>query len=460
MHDLSEKYLATLQKVATDIQNSDILAEYNESEEEVDYKTLCDVYEPQIAKVYFEVAAEVPLQLIALENVLLNPYFEGLYSPRILGYSILRGQVNDQARFVRPQSHFFDILNAILESPHFENLKKRIGQTIQMGFAFSGDIRVTDFIDSVKNKKLIAYLQSQKIEKLRDLTERTLAFNKYKNQFVAENYLTAVFPDTFGTLKVEYPDLKTFLLYRVSRKLKNDSLKSEMLKALDNPAFLGTNEHAELLLLTINFLNLNAEETKHVASVINAARQKDSNFPEKYLGFLLELFDKNITPDSSAEIKAATFLDSTIKDDVSKYYTIANVVHAKGYPHPDVMQVVKVFYDSHNGKSTINECLRRLVGSYIKRLIKNLTPREYFDFFESFKIFQGYMRIFENEHFNQSIRDASIDYTERCFKQFIDKRSKEYQDVKKFIRNQFVEANFIKDKDAKEKFKVKRKPKS
>ncbi len=460
MHDLTKKYLDTLQKIATDIQNSDILAAYNESEEEEDYKTLCDVFEPQIAKVYSEVAAEVPLQLVALENVLLNPFFEGLYSPRILGFSILRGQVNDQARFVRPQSHFFDILNAILESPHFENLKKRIGQTIQMGFAFSGDIRVTDFIDSIKNKRLITYLQSQKIERLRDISERSLAFAKYKNQFVAENYLTAVFPDTFGSLKVEYPELKAFLLNRVSKKLNNESLKGEMLKALGNEAFLGTNEHAELLLLTINFFNLNADETKQVAEIMNTARKTDAGFSEKYLGFLLELFDKNITPDSASEVKATTFLNSEIKDDVLKYYTIANVVHSKGYPHPDVMQVVKVFYDSHNGKSTINECLRRLVGSYMKRLIKNLTPREYLDFFESFKIFQGYMRVFENEHFNQSIRDASIDYTERCFKQFIDKRGREYQDVKKFIRNQFVEANFIKEKDAKEKFKVKRKPKA
>ena len=146
MLDLNEKYLVRLQDIAEDLQNSDLYASYMDTEEEAEYKLLCEVYEPLIGKVYNEVAANDPLQIVAIENILLNTYFEGLYLPKILGYSVLRGQINSTYKYVRPQNHFKGILMAILESSNFEFIKKRIGQSVQMGFALSSDIWITDFI--------------------------------------------------------------------------------------------------------------------------------------------------------------------------------------------------------------------------------------------------------------------------------------------------------------------------
>ena len=76
MLDLNEKYLARLQEIAEDIQNSDLYANYMDTEEDAEYKALCDVYEPMIGRVYQEVAANDPLQLISMETILLNSYFE------------------------------------------------------------------------------------------------------------------------------------------------------------------------------------------------------------------------------------------------------------------------------------------------------------------------------------------------------------------------------------------------
>lgn len=459
MQDLAEKYIIKLQKIATDIQASEPFAIYTESEEEADYKSVCDVYEPQIAKVYQEIAANDPLQIEAAEKILLNNYFEGLYLPRILGFSILRGQVNDQTKYVRPQNHFKEILKAILESAHFENLKKRIGQTTQIGFALSSDIWITDFISENPNKRIRYYLMGNKLDKYRDPKERHAAYTKYKAQFSRENYLTAIFPANFSELKVEYPELKTFLLYRIANKYPNTSLLPFLVGTLKNELFLGTTEHIQLMCLAVNFFKMSAADEKEVAAIFNKMRKDVPDFSDKYLSFIIELHDKHVELDNASEMKASGIIDRNIKDDVQEYYRIADIIHTQGYSQPDVINIVKAFYDNHEGLSVLNECLRRLVGSYINRLISNLSENDYADYFESSKTFATYMRLFDNEHFNQSIRDESIKYTNKCFLKFTDKRGKEYQEVKRFVKTNFTQWHFLKEKDVVEMFKNRRKKK-
>jgi hypothetical protein len=460
MLELNDKYLNRLQAIAEGIQNSETYAAFLDTEEELEYKALCDVFEPQIARVHAEVAANDPLQLISLEQILLNPYFEGLFLPRILGYSVLRGQVNTHYKYVRPQSHFKDILTAIMESSNFEYIKKRIGQTVQMGFALSSDIWITDLVNAVANKRLRYYLQSNKLDKHRDLTERSIGYRRYAAQFMKDNFLTADFPETFSELKVEYPELKTFLMYRIGKRLDNSSLMPYLVKTVKNEAFFGTNEHIQLLCLAINFFEMAPNDAKEVAAIFNRLRQDVPEFAEKYLSFINEMHEAYFELDDKAERRASIMVDREIKDDIAEYYRIADVVHSQSYINEDVMQVVKHFYDNHEGLSTINECLRRLVYGYLYRYITNLREREYPHYFEISKTFASYMRIFENEQFNQNLRDISLAYMKKCLTKFTDKRAKEYQDVKRFVTGHFPDWHFLKEKDVVETFKTRRKRKS
>ena len=460
MLDLNEKYLGRLQEIAEGIQNSEAYAAYMDTEEEAEYKVLCDIYEPRIAKIYAEVAANDPLQLISLERILLNPYFEGLFLQRILGFSVLRGQINDQFKYVRPQNHFKDILTAILESSNFEFIKKRIGQSVQMGFALSSDIWITDFINDVVNKRLRYYLQSNKLDKFRDLQERELGFQRYQAQFDKDNFLTANFPNNFSGLKVEYPELKNFLMYRIGKRLNNVSLLSFIVDAVKNEAFHGTTEHIQLMCLTMNFFNLEPEDTQALRLIFNKLRQEIPEFDEKYLSFINDMQEAAFDLSANAEMKASTMIDREVKDHVTEYYRIADIIHTQGYDNEDVMQVVKQFYYNHEGLSTVNECVRRLVFGYIERVITTLKTREYPEYFEISKIFSAYMRIFENEHFNQNIRDISLDYIHKCLLKFIDKRAKEYQDIKRFVGSYFEVWHFLKEKEVVEMFKTRRKRKT
>jgi hypothetical protein len=104
-----------------------------------------------------------------------------------------------------------------------------------------------------------------------------------------------------------------------------------------------------------------------------------------------------------------------------------------------------------------SECLRRLVLTYFRRLISGLTEREYSDYFELTKIFGVYMRIFENQQFNQEVEKLSLGYVGKLLKVFTDKRAKDYQDVKRFVATQFVDFKFLTDKEVVEMFKTRRK---
>lgn len=460
MLNLNEKHLEKLQKIAEDIQNSPLLEQYMETEEEGEYKALCDAFEAKIFKIYIDVAANDPLQLISMERILLNPYFEGLFLPKILGYSILRGQINNQYKYVRPQDHFKEILNSILESSNFEFIKKRIGQTVQVGFAMSSDIWITDFINSIANKRLRYYLQSNKLDKYRDIKEREIAYNRYKNQFSKDNFLTADFPSTFAELKVEYPELQTFLMYRVGKGLNNSSLNQYIVDAVKNEAFFGTNEHIQLMCFAMNFFDLSETDTTEVSKIFNKLRVEIPEFTEKYLSYIIEMHQEHFELDGKAELKASSMVDKSINDEITEFYNIADIIHTQGYTQQDVMDAVRHFYDNHEGLSTINECVRRLIFGYLYRFITNLKEKEYPEYFNISKIYSAYITIFGNELFSQNIRDISMAYMRKCLVKFTDKRAKDYQDVKKFISHTFVDLHFVKEKDVVEMFKTRRKRKT
>jgi len=139
MKELNEDYIERLDQIANDLQENEVYTKYLDEEEEEDYQSLRELYEPQIADIYEEVADKHPLQLLAFEAHLLDERFEGMFLPRILGYAVLRGVINEDYIYLRPQEHFKNILTAICNSSNFDYLKKRIGQTIQIGFAMSSD---------------------------------------------------------------------------------------------------------------------------------------------------------------------------------------------------------------------------------------------------------------------------------------------------------------------------------
>ena len=456
MQPLDEKYYDRLNELAASIQESPNLAQYLEEEEDEFYNDLRLEFEPQLSELHHQVASEAPLQLVTFEKYLLEPPFEGLYLPRVLGFSVLRGEISDQYRYVRPNDHFKDILLAICRSPHFDQLKKRIGQSISVGFALSSDIWITNLMSLVENKRIRFFLQQQKHDRFRDLKDRAELYTRYSNQFRNEQYHSADFPKSLGEMKPNFSALRQFLLKRFQAGGDNASLKSQIQDFLNNKDFQGSEEYLEMLAMCGNFVELDPAERLAFATHFERERRSFPEFDLRYMRFLIGLYElPGISVENDERMSAA--IDKNWKDKISDYYRIADKVHSLGYVHPDSIEAVQEFYNTHEGLSVETECLRQLILRYFARLMEGLTEKEYADYFELTKIFNVYMKIFGNQQFNQSIERFSMTYVNKLLKKFTDKRAKDYQDVKRFVSTQFVDMGFMKDKEVVELFKTRRK---
>ncbi|MCP3930355.1 MAG: hypothetical protein GY705_14775 [Bacteroidetes bacterium] len=460
MQELSMQYLEKLDEIAQEIQESEELNSYLEEEEESFYLRLKELFEPRITFLHEAVADNDPLQLMAFEKTLLHPAFEGLFLPKILGYSVLRGEKNEYFKYARPQNHFKEILMAICESPNFDILRKRIGQSIQMGFALSSDIWVTNLISEITNKRVRYFLEGQKLERYRRKEERQAGHARYIRQFKNNNFYTVEFPTTLSKLKTYFSPLKTFVIYRIGKKGNNGSIMEPLRKFILNPEFRGTVEHLQIMTLFIGFFDLDEKTQKEAGEVFNEVQNTWEEFEEQYFDFILELHNrKDIDLDAAADLRILAVTEDSSKNDLFSYYQLMDVIHGKGYINEEAQEAVIVFINKHEGLSTINECVRRTIYDYFARLINNLEEGDYPDFFESTKVFTVYMEIFVNQHFNQDIKELYMRYVRKLMNKFTDKRGKDYQDVKKFVSTTFVDLGFLKEKEVVELFKTRRKKK-
>ena len=458
MQELDEKYYNRLQEIAGAIQESPALAQYMEEEEDELYNELRQQFEPYLSELHHLVAAEAPLQLVTFEKYLLNELFEGLYLPRVLGYAALRGEISDQYRYVRPNDHFKDVLLAICSSVHFEQLKKRVGQTVQVGFALSSDIWITNLLSLVENKRVRAFLSAQKSDRFRDMPDRLDLYTRYSRQLRNEMYFSADFPTQLGEMKANFSALRQFLLKRFEAGGDNTSLNNQILGFLNNEQFYKTEEYMEMLAIYGNFMDLDAATRETVSKHFERERKTFPEFSDKYLRFLIYLHRTNGISSTNDE-RMSLLVNKAGIDKISDFYRIADKIHSLGYVHQDAIEAVQDFYSTHEGLSVESECLRQLILNYLSRLITGLTERDYADYFELNKIFGIYMRIFDNQQFNQDMEKISMSYIAKLLKRYTDKRSRDYQDIKKFVSHNFVDYGFLKDKEVVELFKTRRKRK-
>ena len=462
MYELDPKYLEKLEAIAGEIQASDELEKYLDTEEEEDFNLLKEMYEPKINKLYNEVTSDHPLQIISFETVLLEDVFEGLFLPRILGYAVLRGHIDNNYKYTRPQEHFKEVLFAICHSSNFDILRKRIGQTIQIGFALSSDIWVTNLINEIINKRIRYFLQGLKADKYRRLDERRTGYVRYNRQFRNENFQTAEFPVDLSGLKILYPELKDFLLYRIGKGFPNHSIIPSLSTFIKNEHFQSTDEYVEIISLFINFFEIDDDDELDIAvQLFNDVRQAQPTFVERYLSFILELHhNKDVVVGPDADRSASGMIDRSIDDLLSHYYDLTDTIHDKGYTNEEVHVAVKEFYNSNPGRSTVNDCLRFTIYRYFHQLITHLEVKDYAEWFEIAKLFPVYMQIFGNQQFNQSLKEICMKYVKKLLRNYTDKRGKDYQDIKKFVSATFTELGFLKSKEVVELFKTKRKKKT
>ncbi|NND32679.1 MAG: hypothetical protein HKN76_08820 [Saprospiraceae bacterium] len=459
MKKLQKQYIDRLEEIKAAIQESEELAAYLDDEEESDYQKLQEKYEKYINELYEDVAARDPLELFDLDGHLIDPGFEGLFFPRLLGYAVLRGDLNEQYKYVRPQEHFKSILLAMVQSPYFDLIKQRVGQAIQIGFALSSDIWITNLLEEIENKNVKQFLYAQKIDLYRAENNRRSGYLRFTKQFQTTNFQSTDFPQTLGEMTSGFGLLRKFLEYRIKTNSDHTSYHEEILTLLENKKLRGKRFN-HVLTLVINFITFEGKDNDRLSGVLNDCRKSDSGFNEHYFELLDDLIRSDLPYAAECDARVYSLLDHAIEDDMQAYYSALNVVTQKGFVHEDAMEAVRNLYSIYDGLSTINNCLRHAILNQLVRVLRNLSEVEYLDYFELNKTFVSYMDIFDFQQFNQSLKEESITYVKKLLKKFTDKRGRDYQDVKKFVITTFQDLGFMKEKEVLELFKTRRKKKA
>ena len=63
---------------------------------------------------------------------------------------------------------------------------------------------------------------------------------------------------------------------------------------------------------------------------------------------------------------------------------------------------------------------------------------------------------FSNQKFNQYVKDLSLMYINKLLDFYTDRRSKDYQDIKRFVTTTFLDLGFKTEKELAELFKIKK----
>lgn len=455
MKPISKRYKEQIDNIKSTIQASDLLATYLDTEEEDDYKALIDYFEPKIKEVYDKVADNNPLQLLSLEKEILDEKLEGLFLPRILGYSVLRGAINDDFKYIRPQPHFKEILVFICDSVYFDQVKTRIGQTVQVGFALNSDIWTTSFINSIRNKRIVSYLKNLQSEDLWNIKNREVAYNRYKKQFEGYNFYTIEFPDDAIELKASYRQFLDFLKFRIKHNLDNSSFEEELIGFLENEELQEPQEYINILGLSAHFVEFDDERKVRLAKIYADLRTQDG-FHEKHFYFLERLMKSDIKVGVDSFVRVYDLLPDEPKDDFYMFYYLQNVIKENGLASEITIEEIRTIYNKHEGLSDFNEALRLVIYKYFEAELENIDPEDYSAYFELNKLMTIYIRMFDNQHFNQEIKHASVRLIKKFLKVYTYKRGKDYQDIKKYVVSQFQDLGFMTEKEVLEIFKTRK----
>lgn len=459
MKPLSPHYQEEMEEIKNSIQESDLLATYLDTEEESDYKALVDTFEPEIQELYNKVANNDPLQLLSLEQSILDSRLEGLFLPRILGYSVLRGALDDDLKYIRPQPAFRDILTFICESVYFDFIKNRIGQTVQIGFALNSDIWTTSFINGIQNKRVVNYLRNLQSDELWQKQNREIEYKKYRKQFEGYNFYTIEFPDNAIELKASYRQFLDFLKFRIKYELDNSSFEKELIEFLENKELQMPQEYINILGLSAHFIEFEEQYRKRIGNIYAELRQNEE-FYEKHFYFLERLMKSDIKVGVDSFVRLFELLPDEPKDDFYKFYYLQYVIKEHGLGSEVTIEEIRNEYNRHEGLSDFNEALRLVIYKYFAEELKNINPEDYPAYFELSKLMTIYINMFDNQQFNQEIKHACVKLIKKFLKVYTYKRGKDYQDIKKFVVSQFQDLGFMTEKEVLEIFKTRKRRRS
>ncbi|HMP31574.1 MAG TPA: hypothetical protein PKD85_18370, partial [Saprospiraceae bacterium] len=307
-------------------------------------------------------------------------------------------------------------------------------------------------------KKVKSFLGIFRNDKYRELKARKGLYDNYAMQLNKANFKSVEFPKTIADLKSSFYALRTFIVHRASRDLDNSSLMNHLGQFISNDKLNASLEFLELMIIIGLKYNLDDQTAKAYTKTINQIAKERPNFKNDFF----EIYDRlhvgkelSIAPED--EHNLGKLLVEVKDKEIIRFFDTTNELHSKGFVHIDAIEKVREYYENHPGMSIENEVLRSSVLIYINKFLKNIEIDAVNDYFEINKVITAYLSIFNNERFKQEVKTSSMNFINKCLASFDDKRSRDYQDIRKYVSSTFLDLGFLTEKEITELFKTRRK---
>ena len=205
---------------------------------------------------------------------------------------------------------------------------------------------------------------------------------------------------------------------------------------------------------------LPSNDVELIKNRFNHLRTEYPNFENTFFEIVTDLLtEKDFSYSPANDKRISPYISKEIDDELTPFFRLNDTIHSKGYIHDQAIEEVRQYYDMNAGVSMQNTAVRSVIMNYFSSLMDNLEPAAYQDYMDINKTFVSYMNIFSNEQFNQDVKALCLRYIKKLLKVYTDKRGKDYQEIKKFVKSSFLELGFMTEKELVELFKTKRKKK-
>ena len=233
---------------------------------------------------------------------------------------------------------------------------------------------------------------------------------------------------------------------------RQDSVYAYNQGIISNASLGKSSEHLEILLIIGFYFDLKDAERQELSSRLS----EYVNDSELILEVLLKLQVES-NPQDADYSRMHTVLSSTSLESLKSFIDVCVQINALGYINPEAIETAKVYYENNRGTSLENAAFRNFAFAKFDKFMSTLAVEDFNEYFELNKVFVVYMNLLDNEKFNQSIKGVSMTYVKKLLRTYTQKRSKDYQDIKKFVSSVFLDLGFLNEKQIKELFKTKRK---
>ncbi len=441
---LDSEFITKFEAIKSFMMGHETYQNYIDQIDQESFDAMKATLDPYLMALFNDVAGKAPLQLIALEDLIMDEELEGLFLPEILTFNVLRASVNDKSKFTRTPDRLERIIRFICISPGFDFIKNTIRLPLRLSLVMSSSIWGHKLAESIQARRSREYILQQLQEARRDEHASALQYKRLRDTYRHIAYQSAPVPVPGSTWKIQYIDFRKFIIDRINHSQDNAALKPSIYEMLNEEYFSGSEEIIELLILLAHFFELEDDDFEAVEELFARFRANHSSFNEVYFDILRSLLLKDeLTFSTSNAAIISDLLESTKGgDDLTEFYHLMTACDESELLTEDFVAKVELFSSQHRELVPVTSCLKIILLQIIDHEISEILGSDYTTLPDRIYLYDRIAEAFLEASYRESVAEVIVGHL-KVLMFYYDKSEPEFKEIKKMVGGTPVDYGFI-----------------